>query len=1213
MHVFLRHTVRPVAVALVALALGSAALAAGVVAPPPTAATAAPSVPPWEPVANPPQVGGLTFYDTHGNQVTGGNIDDAPIAAYVEGTNALRAGDTKATLFAVTPINGVPVGSWTGDQLSSSTVYPNSGAPGALATSSLPVVTGSAGDESLATDISNNPNNDTTSDGYAGLYVLRLFSSAPGNGASTSYDSADILVTGSTWSVDYTALQTTTTLSASPTSPQAFGTSVTLTATVTPGAAGTVQFSSGSTAIGSPQTVSGGTASLVTSALPVGTDSLKAVFKPSGTGYAGSTGTATFTVDPITTSTTLGVSPSGPQPYGTSETLTATVTPSAAGTVQFENGGADLGSPVAVSGGTATFPTSALPVGSNALSAVFTPTSGGYSGSTGTATFVVTSTPTTTSLGVSPAGPQPYGTSVTLTATLNPTAATGSVQFKVNGSAVGSPVTVSSGVATYTSTTLPVGTDALEADFTGSGGYANSTGTGSYTVTGISTTTTVTASPAGPQPFGTPVTLTATLNPTAATGTVQFKVNGSAVGSPVTVSSGVAATTSSTLPVGSDALEADFVATGNYGGSTGTGSYTVTALPTTTTLTASPASPQPSGTAVSLTATVSPAATGTVQFENGSSNIGGPVTVSGGIATTSTSTLPVGTDSLSAVFTPTSGTGYAGSTGTDSFTVTTPTTTTLSASPSSPQRYGTAVTLTATVSPTAAGSVQFEEGGTNLGSPVTVNAGVATLGTGTLPVGTDSLTAVFTPAAVDSYAGSTGSASFTVTAVPTTTTLGVSPASPQFSGTSVTLTATVSPTAAGTVQFEVASTPIGSPEVVSGGTATLTTTSLPVGTDSLGAVFAPTSGIGYAGSTGTATFTVEALSPTSTSLSISPSSPQVVGTPLTLTATVTPAVSGTVQFGVGSTPLGAPVPVSGGIASLTTSSLPAGTDSVTATFVPTAGSGYASSTGTVTRDVTKPPLPPTGPGGVGGYWLVGADGGIFSFGDAGFFGSTGSLNLNKPIVGLAATPDRKGYWLVASDGGIFNGGDARYFGSTGGLPLNQPIVGMAATPDGQGYWLVAADGGIFNFGDAGFFGSTGSLPLNQPIVGIASTPDGRGYWLVAADGGIFNFGDAGFFGSTGSLPLNKPIVGIASTPDGQGYWLVASDGGIFNFGDAGFFGSTGSLPLNKPIVGIAASSDGQGYELVASDGGIFNFGDAGFFGSTGGIPLAKPIVGMAGS
>ena len=228
----------------------------------------------------------------------------------------------------------------------------------------------------------------------------------------------------------------------------------------------------------------------------------------------------------------------------------------------------------------------------------------------------------------------------------------------------------------------------------------------------------------------------------------------------------------------------------------------------------------------------------------------------------------------------------------------------------------------------------------------------------------------------------------------------------------------------------------------------------------------------------------------------------------------------------------------------------------------------------------------------GGYWLVGSDGGVFSFGDAGFFGSTGSIHLNRPIVAMAPTPDGGGYWLAASDGGMFSFGDARFFGSTGSIHLNRPIVAMAPTPDGGGYWLAASDGGIFSFGDAGFFGSTGSIHLNQPIVAMAPTPDGGGYWLVASDGGIFSFGDARFFGSTGSIHLNQPIVAMAPTPDGGGYWLVASDGGIFSFGDALFFGSTVSAGTAVPIIGMRSSQTGLGYSLIGRNGQIYSFGDA---------------------
>ncbi len=257
------------------------------------------------------------------------------------------------------------------------------------------------------------------------------------------------------------------------------------------------------------------------------------------------------------------------------------------------------------------------------------------------------------------------------------------------------------------------------------------------------------------------------------------------------------------------------------------------------------------------------------------------------------------------------------------------------------------------------------------------------------------------------------------------------------------------------------------------------------------------------------------------------------------------------------------------------------------------------------------PGPPSPPPPRSGYWLVASDGGVFSFGGANFYGSTGALVLDRPVVGMASTPDHQGYWLVASDGGIFAFGDAGFYGSTGGLTLNQPIVGMAATPDGRGYWLVASDGGVFAFGDAGYFGSTGGMPLNRPVVGIAATHDGNGYWLVASDGGVFSFGDATFEGSTGGIALNRPVVGLAADPTEPGYWLVASDGGIFAFGGAGFLGSTGALSLVRPVVGMAATPTGNGYWLVASDGGVFAFGDAAFEGSTGGLTLSRPVVGVA--
>ena len=253
---------------------------------------------------------------------------------------------------------------------------------------------------------------------------------------------------------------------------------------------------------------------------------------------------------------------------------------------------------------------------------------------------------------------------------------------------------------------------------------------------------------------------------------------------------------------------------------------------------------------------------------------------------------------------------------------------------------------------------------------------------------------------------------------------------------------------------------------------------------------------------------------------------------------------------------------------------------------------------------TPPPRPPQG------YWQVASDGGIFSFGAAQFYGSTGSMTLNKPVVGMAATPDGKGYWLVASDGGIFAYGDAQFYGSTGSMVLNKPIIGMIPTLDGGGYWLIASDGGVFAFGDAPFLGSTGADAPPYPITAAASGYLGGGYWMVDANGQVFNYGDVPGEGFPPSAPDAYRISGIAATPDDHGYWLSSWNGNVADFGDAAHYGSMIGTNLNSPVVGISATRDGAGYWLQGSDGGIFAFGDAPFLGSMGGQHLNAPMVGI---
>ncbi len=254
----------------------------------------------------------------------------------------------------------------------------------------------------------------------------------------------------------------------------------------------------------------------------------------------------------------------------------------------------------------------------------------------------------------------------------------------------------------------------------------------------------------------------------------------------------------------------------------------------------------------------------------------------------------------------------------------------------------------------------------------------------------------------------------------------------------------------------------------------------------------------------------------------------------------------------------------------------------------------------------QPPAPPPG------YWQVASDGGIFTFGSAAFYGSTGAMRLNKPIVGMSVTPDHGGYWLVASDGGVFAFGDAGYYGSTGNIVLNKPIVGMIPTLDGGGYWLVASDGGIFAFGDAPFYGSAGGDNLAYPVTAAAPAFLGGGYWMVDSNGQVFTFGDAKYEGQPEFAPGGYYITGMAATHSSGGYWLSSANGNVATFGNAAYFGSVVGMRLNAPVVGMSATYDGNGYWLQGSDGGIFSFGDAPFLGSMGGRHLNAPMVGIAG-
>ncbi|MGA2529219.1 MAG: Ig-like domain-containing protein [Acidimicrobiales bacterium] len=464
-----RRTLRTAAVLLGALLASGTAVTLGVLSIPGAIAAAGPTTtPPWEPDAN--SVGGLVFYNAAGQVITGGSTIASPIAAYVEGTQPIRAGDTKATLYGYLPVNGEVPGEWSGEQLGSSTVYPNTSAPVPLNTEALPVETGGNTDETVAQLESDYPNNDSSpTDGYANMYVLRLKTSAPGQPGNTKYDSADIEVDNAaeTWSVVYTQspqVTTTTTLSVSPSATASYGATVTLSANVSPtAAAGSVQFLDGSSVL-KTVALSSGVASYSTNALAGGVHQLSATFVPTdSSSYAGSSSSAQA-LKISAQATTISLSVPSSAYHGTVVKLSAKLSPNTAvGAVHFLDGSKVLKS-VSVSSGKASYSTGTLSDGAHKVSAAFVPTdSANYAGSKSSLhSLKISAHPTATSLKVS-ASTSTKGTKLILTAQESPAVA-GSVRF-YDGKKGLATVKVSKGVARYSTTSLSVGSHSLKATF----------------------------------------------------------------------------------------------------------------------------------------------------------------------------------------------------------------------------------------------------------------------------------------------------------------------------------------------------------------------------------------------------------------------------------------------------------------------------------------------------------------------------------------------------------------------------------------------------------------------------------------------------------------------------------------------------------------------------------------------------------------------------
>ncbi len=375
---------------------------------------------------------------------------------------------------------------------------------------------------------------------------------------------------------------TTTTLSASPTS-ATFGQSVALTANVSGSSntgtpTGVAEFFLGTALLGTV-TLTNGSATLNTTSLPFGTNSVTAMYVGNADFAPSTSAASTVTIGQASTTTAVTFSPTSPE-LGQSVTLTATITPSTSGgtgptgTVNFLDGTVVIGSGT-VASDQATFSTSTLTSGSHSITAEYTGDAN-YTSSTSPATTVtITGISTTTAVSYTPTLPV-FGQQVTLTATITPGSAfsplpTGTVDF-FNGATLLGSGSVSNDVATLNTTALAVGNNSVTAQYLGDTNYAGSTSPVTLAAIVLAPTTTTLAplSNTSPAPFE-KVTLTASVaivSPGAGTltGQVTFFANGSSLGT-ANVSGGQA-TLSVALPIANDSITAQYVNDPNFQSST---------------------------------------------------------------------------------------------------------------------------------------------------------------------------------------------------------------------------------------------------------------------------------------------------------------------------------------------------------------------------------------------------------------------------------------------------------------------------------------------------------------------------------------------------------------------------------------------------------------------------------------------------------------------
>jgi hypothetical protein len=722
----------------------------------------------------------------------------------------------------------------------------------------------------------------------------------------------------------------TPTVSVSTSGASSFGGVVTITATLPSGVTGTVTFTSGGVTLGSA-TVSSGTASITTSVLPVGTDSITASYG-GDSNYNAAVGMGSQNVGKATP--TVTVTTSGPSTYGGAVSITATLPTGPTGTVTFTSGSTSLGSGTVSGAGVVTISTSVLPAGSDPITATYSGDTN-YTAATGTGAQTVGKASPASTL-ASSLNPSTFGASVTFTDTL-PSNVTGTVSF-VSGSTVIGTGTVTNGVATASIASLLVGNDPITATYGGDANNSSSVATLTQSV--VKATPTVTVTDSGPNTYGGTVTITATV-PTGTTGTITITSGGVTLGSgTVNPTTGTVTITTTTLPVGTDTITASYGGDSNNNPSTGSTTDTITKGTPTVTVTTS--GPSTYGSPVTITTSVPPGTTGTVTVTSGTTTLGsGTVNPTTGTVTITTTSLPVGSDPITA--------SYGGDSNNNPATGTTNQTVnkivpTVTVTTSGPSTYGGSVTITTSVPPGTTGTVTVTSGGVTLGSgTVNPTTGTVTITTSTLPVGNDPITA--------SYGGDTNTSPATGSVVQvvskgspaSTLTSSLNPSSP---GDLVTFTDTLPTNVTGTVTFTSGTTVLGTSTVVNG-VASVTTSTLSVGSDVITATYN-----GDSNNNSSLASLTENVAKGTPTVTVTTSGPSTYGGTVTITTSVPPGTTGTVTVTSGGTTLGSgTVNPTTGTVTITTTSLPVGSDPITASYG--GDSNNNPSSGSTVQTVTK--------------------------------------------------------------------------------------------------------------------------------------------------------------------------------------------------------------------------------------------------------------------